>query len=254
MGLYPSILFHFTNKENLYSILKETFKLSYARESINGTKNKREFGVPIVSFCDLRLSELKDHIESYGKYGIGLTKEWAYEHGLNPVFYVTEASSFTDNFLAALNQVYRNVNKIIDPMESEKMTKTYMDLLNTYRYIKNYQGILKRKNRKSIPDYRFANEREWRYIEPITENMDYHPIVPISRINTKAKKKALNQTIGHKKLSFHPDNIKYLIVENDDDINSLIKHLEQAKIFFPTVTKKILASRILTFEQIKNDI
>lgn len=254
MGLYPSILFHFTNRANFNSILKDTFKLSYARESIIGKTNKREFGVPMVSFCDLRLSELKDHIESYGKYGIGLTKEWAYRKGLNPVFYVTETSSFTDNFLTALNEVYRTVNKIIDPSDNIKMSKTYMNLLNTYRYIKNYQGVLKRRNQKPIYNYRFANEREWRYVAPITDDMDYHPFVPISRINTKAKKKELNNKISHKKLSFQPDDINYLIVENDSDINGLIKHLGKVKIFFSTATKERLASRILTFDQIKNDI
>ena len=83
--LYPEILFHFTTKESLYEILNSTFKVSYAREKIIGPKLKREFGVPMVSFCDLRLSELKAHINKYGNYGIGLTKEWANRNGLNPV-------------------------------------------------------------------------------------------------------------------------------------------------------------------------
>ena len=77
-SLHPEILFHFTSKDALYGILKETFKVYYSLERISGKSKPLEFGVPMVSFCDLKLSELKTHIENYGKYGIGLTKEWAF--------------------------------------------------------------------------------------------------------------------------------------------------------------------------------
>jgi hypothetical protein len=40
--------------------------------------------------------------------------------------------------------------------------------LNFYRYIKNYQGPLFRPN-KSIDEYRFYDEREWRYVPAIND-------------------------------------------------------------------------------------
>lgn len=221
---------------------------------IIGKSSKREFGVPMVSFCDLRLSELKDHIESYGKFGIGLTKEWAYRKGLNPVFYVSEASSFTENFINAIDGIYRQLKKINDPNENVSMTNAYHNLLNTYRYIKNYEGELKRANGEIVKNYRFANEREWRYVAAIKDSLDFHPIIPISKINTKAKKIELNNSINYLKLSFQPDDVMYLIVENDNDINSLIDHLNHTKLRFPKEIRKRLASRILTFEQIIKDI
>ncbi len=85
MALHPSILFHFTKSfDNLKAILLEAFKPSYANETIRGKKKDgsefvKEFAVPIASFCDLRVSELQEHIENYGSFGIGLTKEWASE-------------------------------------------------------------------------------------------------------------------------------------------------------------------------------
>jgi len=69
-SLDPDILFHFTTKKGLYGILKATFSISYAREKIIGVGKPTEFAVPMVSFCDLKLSELKAHMDKYGTYGI----------------------------------------------------------------------------------------------------------------------------------------------------------------------------------------
>jgi len=82
-SLYPDILFHFTTKAGLFGILENTFSISYAREKIIGNRKSAQFAVPMVSFCDLRLSQLKDHMDKYGNFGIGLTKEWANRNGLN---------------------------------------------------------------------------------------------------------------------------------------------------------------------------
>ena len=59
-SLYPDILFHFTSKVGLFKIIVETFKVSYARERIEGISSEKEFAVPMISFCDLKLSELKE--------------------------------------------------------------------------------------------------------------------------------------------------------------------------------------------------
>lgn len=253
MGLYPNILFHFTSKNGLYSILEGTFKISCARETIKGQTSKREFAVPMVSFCDLRLSELKEHVEKYGKFGIGLTKKWAFANGLNPVMYISETNNFTDNFIQSLDGIYSLINKIVDPNDTVDLSKDYMNLLNIYRFLKNYQGELKRHN-QTISNYRFADEREWRYVPPISEKLNYRPFVPITRIKTKAEKAKYNKDVEHIRLRFKPDDINYLIVEGEKDINILINHLRRVKNKFSLKTIERLSSRILTLDQIKNDI
>ena len=85
MGLSPSTLFHFTSKSGLKGILKDNFKLKYCLEKINHREKPVEIAIPMVSFCDIKISEIKEHIEKYGYYGIGLSKKWAFEKGLNPV-------------------------------------------------------------------------------------------------------------------------------------------------------------------------
>lgn len=250
MALYPSILFHFTTKENLYHILSSTFKVSYARERIIGGKKVKEFAVPMVSFSDLRLSELKNNIGTYGKFGIGLTKDWAIDNGLNPVMYASQKSLFTENLMNGLEDIFSLVNKSTDTTGTYETA--YNNTLNTLRYIKNYIGDLVRPDEKTKKDYVFANEREWRYVPPITEPI--LPFISIGRIRTKEQKSQFNQKVSHLRLNFQPDNIQYLIVENDNDINDLIRHLRQVKNRFPPDTIDRLASRILTYEQIDKDV
>jgi hypothetical protein len=140
MALYPNILFHFTERKSLYAILNSTFKVSYARERIIGGNVIKEFAVPMVSFSDLRLSELKDNIGTYGKFGIGLTKDWAISNGLNPVMYASQNSLFTENFMHGIEDFFKLVNN--SPDTSGRYEAAYNITLNTLRYIKNYRGDL----------------------------------------------------------------------------------------------------------------
>ncbi|WP_405352268.1 abortive infection system antitoxin AbiGi family protein [Nonlabens sp. Asnod3-H03] len=249
-SLYPTSLFHFTSKEALYAILKSTFRVSYAREKIYAPNSTREFAVPMVSFCDIKMADLKYFIEKdYGNFGIGLTKDWANRMSLNPVMYVNQHCDVADRFNDGLRSVYATLGH-----KSNEMTyrnRGYHNLMNTYRYMKNYEGDLIREN-GTTPNYRFADEREWRYV-PAFETENVEPFVPISRIDTRAKKQSYNNRIRHLNLSFQPDDIKYLIVEKDDDILDLIEHLNVAKEIFDSDTKKRLTSRIITLEQIIND-
>jgi hypothetical protein len=251
-SLYPEILFHFTDKDGLLELLKTTFKVSYAREKIEGKNKTREFGVPMISFCDLRLSELKTHMSEYGKYGIGLSKEWANDKGLNPVWYVNKNCDFADNFIDALNGIYRHLNTVKDGDIYQGLSDDYMKIVDAYRYIKNYEGKLTR-NGKTINNFRFADEREWRYIPPLSKS-DVLPFIPISRIRTKKQKAEYNDKIAHLKLHFEPNDIRYLIVESEDDIVYLVNHLRVVKNRFSQHDIDRLSSRILTAEQIHNDV
>lgn len=206
-SLYPDILFHFTEKEWLYEILKTNFKLSYAREKIIAPSNTREFAVPMVSFCDLKLSELKSFIKKYGNFGIGMSKNWANRNGLNPVLYVNRHCELTDNLITGLNGVYRHLSKLNNPTQHNNLSQSYLNIMNTYRYIKNYEGELKRNGSIIDNNYRFADEREWRYV-PSINSIDIQAFVPIYKISTSTQKQHYNDTIKHLKLQFHPDDIK----------------------------------------------
>ncbi|NOI80918.1 hypothetical protein F0237_09600 [Vibrio tubiashii] len=252
-SLYPDILFHFTqDKDSLFNILNDTFRISYAREKVEGIETKREFAVPMVSFCDLKLSELKVHMGKYGSYGIGLTKEWANRKGLNPVMYINSNCPFTDNFNNSLNGVYQKINNLSDGDHFKGISENNKKIFDAYRYIKNYEGTLVRGD-EVTENFRFADEREWRYVPPIDKE-GIPPFVAKSNIETKAKKDKYNELASELRLRFEPNDIKYLIVKSDEEINDLINHLGEAKGRFERLIRERLMSRILTAEQISRDI
>ncbi|WP_405225607.1 abortive infection system antitoxin AbiGi family protein [Dokdonia sp. Asnod1-B02] len=127
MGLSPSTLFHFTSKTGLKGILRDNFKIKYCLENINHNKRNLEIAIPMVSFCDIKISEITDHIEKYGSYGIGLSKEWAHEKGLNPLLYLTAKSDFSDSLISSIREFAKQ-----DSFDVEKR----WDLTNILRYMK----------------------------------------------------------------------------------------------------------------------
>src|SRR5689334_8614782 len=98
MAISSSALIHFTKqKSSLKGILQRGFHIFYCLENLNldnrGKSRHYEAAYPMVSFCDLPLSEVKNHIDKYGSYGIGLKKDWAIKNRLNPVLYFEKSSA-----------------------------------------------------------------------------------------------------------------------------------------------------------------
>jgi hypothetical protein len=248
---YPNILFHFTNSPGLKGIISERrFRLAYARERIENTAQTRVFGVPQVSFCDLRLSELPFHMKKYGKFGIGLTKKWALRSGLNPVAYVNKSSEFTNNLLNGIDKLFKHLDTLDDYDESKELNSAYMNIFNVIRHIKNYEGDLVR-NGANIGFYRFADEREWRYVPSLLSKII--PVEPENRIDTKEKKKALAEFALPHALSYAVEDISYIIVPAEKNIRP-IKQLIQNCFHEDEAKMEHLLTRILTAEQISADM
>ena len=253
-SLYPDILFHFTSsKTNLFSILDDTFRLSYASETLLGPATSKSFALPMVSFCDLRVTELKYHMTKYGNYGIGLTKDWANKMGLSPVLYLSRHAEIVDTLSRGIDDLYDILINHTEPAQEIKMRNAYNASFSTLHFVKNYQADLTRKN-KLYRDFRFADEREWRYIPNLFVDRDLCVLNP-SQIDTSAKKQFANTRINMHTLHFQPDDIKYLIIKDDREINELIRVIRNIK--GPRFSSDIvdrLMTRILTSEQIHYDI
>lgn len=244
MGLSPSTLFHFTSKNGLNGILKENFKLKYCSEEISHQSKPVEIAIPMVSFCDIKISEISEHIEKYGSYGIGLSKEWATKMGLNPVLYMNSNSAFANKLISAIRIVQIN----------EKVAnEDRWQLSNVVRYMKIYEGNLIRKG-KTIPNYRFADEREWRYVPEIKTKSKFSHWLLKEQYDTPEKKYNENQKLAGERLLFEPKDILYIIVKKESEIDEIIKHIRSVKgINYTANEVDRLTSRILTCERIFND-
>lgn len=248
MGLSSNTIIHFTNsKDSLKGILRDNFKLFYSLEQvIIGGYGPIEFAVPMVSFCDIPLSEVKTHITKYGAYGIGLTKEWAERQKLNPVLYVEKDSFLSRSYLNVYKEYLIDTGKLLSDMDNKE--KSIADIL---RYIKNYQNDLVRGG-QVYKDYRFSDEREWRYVIDFNEKINF--ILDKYSYDTDEKRKQANSEIENYLLEFTPNDIKYVIIQDESEIPEFLDVLKTSKGNKYTYNDvERLMTRLITTEQIIGD-
>lgn len=242
--LSANSLIHLTNSmESLRGILNGYFKVKYCVEKIHTKSGSINGAYPMVCFSDIPISQINNHVDSYGEYGIGMKKDWAISKGLNPVFYVEKNSDLASYVRKVLPKYLSKEPTKFDEQEKE--------LFEMVRYMKNYQNDLIRGER-IIKNYRFYNEREWRFVPSFEIAQQY---VNIKNYNTDEKKEIANSSIKDLKLEFEPNDIKYLIVPTENDILEVIEILR--KILgnkFPLDEIEKLYTRIITVEQIREDI
>lgn len=248
MGLSSNTLIHLTlEKKALIGIIKEGFKISYCFEDLLTQKGSVNAAFPMVSFSDIPLSELDYHIDSYGNYGIGLKKEWAKRNGLNPVLYFDNKSTLGGTIRNDFKDVFDQVNQgKID----RKLMETIFEILS---YSKNYEGTLKTKKIER-ENYRFSDEREWRFVPDKKMLNGAKSYVVENDYDSEEKKETANATLDKLSLSFEPDDINYVFVENENEIDEILSVLRSANSNKAHNSVERLLTRILTTEQIKTDI
>ena len=244
MSLSSNSIIHFTNnKEALKGILTDNFKLSYCIEKVKLNAATIEFAAPMVSFCDIPLSQVKHHITKYGAYGIGLTKEWAEKQKLNPVVYIEKKSNLAQSYLNIYTEYILNTTKNLFTLNEKE--KSVIDIL---RYIKNYQDDLTRGGTVH-KDYRFSDEREWRYVLDYNSQAQY-----IYALDSNFNKETANKTLSTDRLMFEPNDIKYVIIEKESEILEFLNLFRDAKgKNYSHHDVERLMTRIITTEQIVQD-
>lgn len=239
MAISTNSIIHYTNNiDILKAILKEGFKIKYCNEELKLGIGSSNTAHPMVSFCDIPLSNSKKHFDAYGKYGIGLTKEWAFKNKVNPVLYIDRHSLIAE---------------IIHELIKSNTQQARIHRIKSCA--KNYSGIVKKSNTSdSNLEYRFYDEREWRFI-PCRNDKEFAKCKSAISLKTEtyiANKDRYNEQISGYRLKFEPSDISYLIVKSTNEIPTLIDFLR--KNYSCTGDQlDILFSKVCTTEQIEAD-
>jgi hypothetical protein len=209
--------------------------------------------MPIVSFCDIPLSEVKNHIASYGSYGIGLSKTWAKKSELNPVLYLEKESRLSEEFKTQVNLIFDYLKEIGEEDQGFEISiQAHINFITRLlTYCKNYEGPLKRGKFNS-ESYRFYDEKEWRYVAKKEEIGNAPWIIYASEYNKNKLK--YNKQIENCYLKFSHKDISYIIIDNENEIPEILNLLHEVyEDKCTTKELKILTTKILTKNQIYND-
>lgn len=248
-------LFKFMDKdEYLLEILKnKAFIPRYNDEDISYLEygDTKLISVPMVCFCDIRLNKIEKHLEFYSKdggYGIGLSKTWGISNGIQPLQYINP------NGLLCLHLKGIFQSAIRDSLLENDVTEKYRDyLINNLIFLKPINGIMTRGDNEIVKN--FHDEQEWRYIP----NCDKSIISLLIGDEISSKKEYFNKILRDRKtfdelwLKFRYDDIRYIIVPNEDKQDNIIKFIQE-ELNIDMQSKIKLASKIITFTSIKGDV
>jgi hypothetical protein len=228
----------------LSGIIKEGFRIKYCAEKLYLVgKNGSNAAHPMICFCDIPLSQSHEHFDSYGCYGIGLTKEWAAKIGVNPVLYISPDSHIATTIHSLLKERRKNTTNLTQQQKNE--------IIRIKCFAKNYSGQLKRCG-KVINNYIFYNEREWRFI-PSKECVG-KSLLSVNLKNYNEDKDKYNNPLSKLRFEFEAEDVSYIIVEKTSEIPAIISVLRSkfGSVLAPEQVD-ILLSKICSTEQIKRD-
>lgn len=255
--LSANTLFHYTDTiEKLLSILKNEFYPRYCLEEglniIYDDVYDMEIGIPMVCFCDIPLSQIQQHVQTYGRYAIGLSKKWGIRKKINPVMYSYQQAGTSDN-------IYNLWKIVLNQKGSERGVRTY-DIAPLLFNLKPYKGVLWKNGKKGNKEIIFYNEREWRFVPYLKTNKNM-PVNKRQFINkhqylNNDQRKKLNKLLENDdtKLKFGPNDIKYIIVNEESErseIRNQIINIKGGK--FNQNEIEVLTTRILSIDQIMED-
>ena len=234
--------------------LKEILKnkaiiLRYNVENIEYLQLKamEEIAFPMICFCDIFLTRIKWHMMSYGKYGIGLDKNFCIAQGMNPIHYVNEHSQLVRDLRGTMLKLCQDI---------DATNEVYCDqLMHNLLYMKPICGPMKIGNNQNKQTL-FIDEREWRYIPKIDASKTEMELVLYGDEKVSEKIKLYSDAMKYYKygwLYLNVDTIKYILVRNDRDVVRMIKYIKKLD-SWNEEEKSILISKLIRYDTLKEDM
>ena len=256
MTLSSNTLFHFTDRiEGLISILTHEFRPHYALEDLAdvfgrpGDERDPTIGISMVCFCDIPLSQTTRHMQTYGNYALGLTKEWGMEAGLAPVIYSHPTSGTSRAILELYERGGPAERHGPDGQPRPAVAADFnCESERLVCFLKPYRGRFHRRGQPT-QDVTFYDEREWRYV-PLGP---WRAIERSEYTDFRRRHQANDELSQIAPLSFEPADIRYVIVADETEILPMIEEIKAIKAKYSASEVELLCSRILTASQIATD-
>lgn len=254
-------LFHFTPRlEYLGSILRNDFYPRYCVEDWNSICKSpavipTEIALPMTCFWDIPLSSIKVHSDQYGRYALGMSKEWGKKVGISPLLYVHENADSAGLMFSARSRLNKFTGK------GDGVDEVFSNVVDLLKYTKGYKGKLWRTGGFQDGEVLFYNEREWRYSPAAAIRKRMRGGETKFRLSLKKEEfsdpgilEHHNKLVQEFALPFQIDDIKYIIIDKESErlpAVDMIYEIKGAKFSYDQVREA--TTKILTMEQVFDD-
>ncbi len=142
MKISANTLFHFAKQKYIKKILTDgCFYPRYCFESLNSKDvHGNVAAIPMVCFCDIKISQILPHAKKYSKNCIGLKKDWGIDKQLNPVHYITSSSDY-NNYFGNLIRHIQNNTELLHFNQTRKLVSSIEPIMKNYSSIMNSNTI-----------------------------------------------------------------------------------------------------------------
>ncbi|WP_343524138.1 abortive infection system antitoxin AbiGi family protein [Pedobacter sp.] len=209
-----SSIIHFTKEYNvLRSILTDcSFTLKYCREVFYLADKISSNAVhPMVCFSEQIIKNIDKKNITYGKFGIGLSKEWSEKAKVHPVLYLDRNSHVANALSLLLKARRKNADVELAP-------DVRLSIMTIKCFTKNsigYNSYFKMEN------FDFKSEKEWRYV-PTKTDIDNN-LISRNKKQYDRNPKLYNDKIRKFPLKFSTNDIEYLFVETEEQRREISK-------------------------------
>lgn len=223
-NLSSDTLFHFTSGlDVLQQILKGGLRYGMFAEKF--PISKTAYFIRGISFCNIPLSMISEHVEWYGKYAVGVKRSYLREMGASPVFYVHSKTKMFPKGEDAIKSLLEN------PFLC---------------YIKQHYGKQFHKGQNVYKYKKFYDEKEWRMFAGKSVIERY---ATSSDLEKMRKEKDKTEPLVNS-LVLAPSIIEYIILEKPQDFVFFNSFLHR---HFSSDEREILLPKVLYCSQILND-
>ncbi|NLO22509.1 MAG: hypothetical protein GX119_11025 [Syntrophomonadaceae bacterium] len=256
-------LFHFTDSfDNLAGIFSHCFYPRYCLEDQSYLVEDylpQYVAIPMVCFCDLPLSQVHYHTETYGSYCIGLSKEWGQAKGINPIMYALPNSYSTLLLKKCFGQLYPLNPELLryKPEQRDLAAQNVATMLYSFfTFLKPYEGEVWKNGEQIKSKVRFYDEREWRYV-PALDRLNQLGLIPVmsqQHYKEDGTRKHGNIILRESfQLNFSARDVKYIIVKEEDEVLRIADKINALASRYSQEEIKLLSTHIISMQQIRED-